>query len=166
MLPEPQAGPAPVWPPYCCVTLRDALGRFLLERRPGTARVAAGSLTCFGGTRNRDEPPEACVRRELVEELGPAAAEAIGAGPIELAVIVRTPTRPIAWFYSAQAPGPGVALICEPGYAAVWLSQAELASAPLARWHRAAITSHLSGEREAIVNDDPPRGAMAPEGAR
>src|SRR5262245_22856741 len=57
------------WPRYVCAILDDLEGRVLLESRPDDARLAAGKLTCFGGLRESGESPEACLRRELCEEL-------------------------------------------------------------------------------------------------
>lgn len=139
------------WPPYCCIILRDAGGQYLLERRPGSARLAPGTLTCFGGSRERDESPLDCIARELIEELGPAAAKAVQG--VELRVIVRSRTRLIAWFFGAAPMLTNVPLVCEPGYFAVWLSEAELEAAPLARWHRAALLADRRKLGEILVDD-------------
>lgn len=136
------------WPPYCCVILRDLTGRYLLEKRPGTARVAAGTLTCFGGKRERGETPAQCVRRELSEELAFDRAGTVGA--LERTVTLRASDgRLVAWFFRAEAPSGSVRAL-EAGYGAVWLTAEELTAAPLSPWHRAALEGERAGLREVV----------------
>jgi 8-oxo-dGTP pyrophosphatase MutT (NUDIX family) len=141
-------------PAFCCAILRDRRGFYVLERRPLHEREAPGQLTCFGGTREADEAPEACLRREVMEELGFAVGE------ISLSVVLMLPrltsrgTERIArqaWFYRAAGPSPGEARALEEGYEAVWLDPHDVEHAPIAHWNRLAILADLRGERVARV---------------
>lgn len=140
------------WPPYCCAILLDARGRYLMERRPASAKHAAGLLTCFGGGREPGEEPLACVRRELREELGlsPAQIEALG---LELAVVIRSERRLIAWFFAGRIADPVPALQPEPGFEALWRTWDELHAERVSPWHTGAITAHREGRREAVVGE-------------
>lgn len=135
------------WPKYCCAFLRDAKGRYLLERRPDHEVEITGRLTCFGGERHTYEHPDDCIRRELLEELG-CAAEALrlrlrllGAGG-----------QIIAWFYEGLAP-PAEHIHTEPGVELRWAEPVELPDLPLGSWNRAAFIAIRSGSSEAIVDD-------------
>lgn len=132
-------------PRYCCAILETADGRLLLELRPPTAARAAGRITCFGGTREPGESPEACIRRELCEELGWCPER------IEHVLVLRREGRVLAWFYRAEAPPDEGVIRTEPGYAAVWAHRTELASVDLSPWHRAALEAYASGLRIADV---------------
>ncbi|MEO0774422.1 MAG: NUDIX hydrolase [Pseudomonadota bacterium] len=66
------------------------------DDRPGLAY--AGYLDLPGGAREPGETPEACVLRELREELGLALPQSA----LENARFYETPTR--AWFFSAHLP--------------------------------------------------------------
>lgn len=49
--------------------------RLVVQRRPPTASHGGGMLELAGGKLERGESPQAGLRRELIEEWGPAAAE-------------------------------------------------------------------------------------------
>ena len=139
------------WPPYCCAILQDpSTGGFLLEQRPPSARVAPDQLTCFGGKRDlvRAEAPEACLARELREELGWAPATA----PTR-AVDLYVDGELIAWFFLAAAPPRDAALSFETerGYSGVWWEPAQNAIEPprLSPWHACVLAAFRSGEHRA-----------------
>lgn len=133
-------------PAYCCAILRDAAGRYLLEQRPLHETAAAGKLVCFGGGREQGEDPDACIRRELVEELGYHDAR------VERCVVLRSNRRVIAWFYRGAAPEPG-AIVTEAGVAAVWHAWEELAGLPIGDWHAAALRAERDGRMDALVRE-------------
>lgn len=141
-MPDPQHD---AWPRFCCAILRDSQGRYVLERRPPWETHAAGKLTCFGGTREPDEHPEACIHRELIEELGFSAAA------LEWCLELMTPYGP-AWFYRGTGPEEGQATAVEQGYLAVWADAAVLTAGELSEWHRVALTAESRGERSARVD--------------
>jgi 8-oxo-dGTP pyrophosphatase MutT (NUDIX family) len=141
-------------PAFCCAILRDQRGFYVLERRPLHEIDAPGLLTCFGGTREPHELPEACLRREMLEELG------FTLGDISLSVVLITPRLTSkgtvrvarqAWFYRALGPSPGEARALEEGYEAVWLDPRDVEHAPIADWNRLAIMADMRGERMARV---------------
>ncbi len=131
-------------PRFCCAILTDSRGYYILERRPLHETDAPGKLTFFGGGRLDGEDPLACLRRELLEELG------FTPGPLERVFTLRTP-RGQAWFYTARGPEEGAATAREPGYRAVWISPDELLASPLAPWHRVVLEALRRGETEAQV---------------
>lgn len=131
-------------PHYCCAILTDSRGRFVLERRPLTEPDAPGKLVCFGGGRDEGEEAEACVRRELMEELGFAAAE------LEHVFVLHTPLGD-AWFYKGAGPEEGRARAREAGYEAVWVERVFLMSDEVGDWHRVVFAALARGEREAAV---------------
>lgn len=132
-------------PQYCCAILESADGRLLLERRPPTAARAAGRITCFGGTRETGESPEACIRRELCEELGwcPEALERV--------LVLRRGGRVLAWFYRAGAPGDEGVIRTEPGYEAVWAGWDRIGEVDLSPWHSVALAAYAAGRGVADV---------------
>lgn len=127
---------------WCCAILRDPRGRFVFERRPAHEVDAPGMLTCFGGTREPGEDPEACLRRELVEELG------FVAGALELCVELTTP-KGVAWFYRGVGPGEGTARALEPGFGVEWIDAGAIEHADIGAWNLAAIRAERRGERSA-----------------
>jgi serine/threonine protein phosphatase PrpC/8-oxo-dGTP pyrophosphatase MutT (NUDIX family) len=132
-------------PPYCCAILRDPSGELLLEWRPVSAAVAAGKLTCFGGKREAGETAEACLMRELREELdwSPAAAP-------RRVVDLFVEGRLIAYFYEAAAPRSDEPLRLEAGREAVRLQPAAaLRDDRLSEWHAAVLRAWQRGASRA-----------------
>jgi 8-oxo-dGTP pyrophosphatase MutT (NUDIX family) len=151
-------------PPYCCAILHEeSSGAIFLERRGRNAAVAAGQLTCFGGKRDSAEPALDCIRRELIEELGPSWWwPAAGAPPCKRGRASEdgdapTPPSPppslrratdlyvdgklIAWFFEAAAPRRDAPLTFEEGRSGTWLEHAEWTAALEAEQ---AMAGHLT----------------------
>ncbi len=131
-------------PAYCCAILVDGQGQLVLEVRPDNDANAPGRLTCFGGGREGDEEPLACLRRELMEELGFALGEA------KHVLTLHTPNGP-AWFYEAAGPEHGAVVAREAGHSVRWVGRGELFAERLADWHRAALVGWCAGLAEAWV---------------
>jgi 8-oxo-dGTP pyrophosphatase MutT (NUDIX family) len=129
-------------PEYCCALITDRRGWLLLQLRPSHARHAADQLTCFGGRRETGEDADACLRRELMEELGvqPAAASA--------ACDCWRGRRFIARFFHC-ALGPQARLVTEPGHAAIWAPWQALPGLPVSPWHRQALAAIRAGRTRA-----------------
>ncbi|MBI5759376.1 MAG: NUDIX domain-containing protein [Planctomycetales bacterium] len=127
------------WPRYCCAIVETERGEMLFERRSAVARLAAGKLTCFGGARETDEEPEACLRRELREELGWEPSR------LEFRVALWVAGELIAWFYVADLDGELEKLRPSTGHTPLVVSLADLELAPLSPWHRAAIEAYNEG---------------------
>jgi len=137
----------PTWPRYCCAILRDLRGRYLLEKRHADDPDLPGQLVCFGGGRNLGEHPDACIRRELIEEIGSAP------DALEMCVLLQsTSGAPIAWFYRGIAPRTEK-VITEEGVAAVWATWDELRTLLIGLWNLAAIEAERRGEPIAVVSD-------------
>ena len=132
-------------PEHACALLVDRRGRLVLQLRPAWARHAPSQLTCFGGKREGDETAEACLRRELDEELGWAPELLAGDG-----LDLRSGERYIARFFACAVPE-GIALRPEPGFAIIHAHAASLPGLPLSPWHRTAIGAWRSGLAEAGV---------------
>ncbi|MFZ4572758.1 MAG: NUDIX hydrolase [Phycisphaerales bacterium] len=132
------------WPEYCCAIIRDHAGRYLLEERPPDTRLAAGKLTCFGGRREPGEHPDACIARELLEELGLRSAPA-DLGPHRLTL--RIGPRRVAWFYTLTIDA-ATTLQTEAGRQPRWIAPSDLAHHPLSEWHIAAIAAVAEGKSE------------------
>ena len=166
--------PDDAFPPYCCCILtRGADGDLLLEQRDGTAAVAAGKLTCFGGKRESAEPPLACIQRELREELGydpmgaaAAASASLDDGGIDAdddgatygfrrAVDLYVDGKLIAWFFEAAAPGRNAPLVYEKGRSGVWLRRGGIGDDVdavwrlVSPWHQVVLEAWVRGERRA-----------------
>lgn len=124
--------------------LRDQRGWYVMERRPGSRRHAAGKLTCFGGSREPGECPEACARRELMEEIGFAV------GTLERCVVLSTP-RGEAWFYRAIGPEPGTVYAKEADTEVEWIAPEDIFAADLSAWHAAALRAELDRVAAAMV---------------
>lgn len=147
------------WPAFCCAIMRDAKGRYLLERRPAWAMAASGKLTCFGGKREPGESPEVCLRRELDEEIKHRPPS----GTLERAVTLLW-TGPdkvfsgrkvvsggvLAWYYNVPAPDPGVRCVLS-GHSAIWVMPNNLLSSDLSDWHRTALKAMLDGFKTTTV---------------
>lgn len=137
------------WPEYCCAILRDAQGRYLLERRPADAKDAPGLLTCFGGKRNPGEHPDRCIRREIFEELN----WRVGALRLEVRVrLMGADGRVVAWFYRGAGPGPGVTVRTLPGVRCEWHDSTAIAAAEISGWHRAALDAEAAGRASAVID--------------
>lgn len=121
-------------PEYACAIINGPDGRRLLQLRPAHARHAPGQLTCFGGAREATETAEACLRRELLEELGWRA------GALRPACDLRDGGRFIARFFHCALPL-GTPLRTEPGHLALWVATPSLPGLPLSPWHRAVLTA-------------------------
>lgn len=134
--------PETPWPEFCCAIIRDAHGRYLMEKRPPTPHNAARRFTCFGGGRNNDEHPEACLARELHEELGMSPGTLAFDFAVRLISELPDRTREIAWFFVAASPLPNVQLQLEEDVEAVWMPFDETQREPVSSWHRLAIASH------------------------
>jgi|GEM_PF-2961949 len=125
-------------PEYACAVIADLDERLLLELRPAGSLHACNELTCFGGRREAFETAEACLRRELREELDwiPSALKPV----CDLIV----GDRSIAQFFSCPwHPGP---LRTEPGHVAVWIPRACLPGVPLSPWHRQVLAAIALGQ--------------------
>jgi 8-oxo-dGTP pyrophosphatase MutT (NUDIX family) len=133
-------------PEYACAVIADPESRLLLQLRPATARHAAGQLTCFGGRREEGETAEACLRRELAEELGwqPAA--------LKPGCELWKGRRFIARFYRVQLDVPVEKLAVEAGSRAILASWADLPGLPVSPWHRAALAAIAAGQGKAVLD--------------
>jgi 8-oxo-dGTP pyrophosphatase MutT (NUDIX family) len=136
MSPSPAITP----PDYCCAILEDRDGRLLLQWRGPDARRAPGRITCLGGAREPDEAPDACLRRELQEEIGWVP------DPLELRVVLEVEGTLTAWFYRGPLDVSLDQLRLEPGLRVILATRSELADLPLAPWHRAVIEAEAQGE--------------------
>ena len=138
------------WPEYCCAILKDSRGWYLMERRPATAKKAAGLLTSFGGMREPGEEPEACVRRELKEELGFEAEN------LEMCLRLMGKRdgleRRLAWFFRGMGPEEGDRLVVEPGREAVWIEPGRIGGPDVSHGHRAAMEGERVGMKVVRVD--------------
>lgn len=138
-------------PDFCCAILAAPGGRLWLEQRPLSDSAAPGQLTCFGGGREVGESPDACIRRELLEELNYVPPE-----PPELRVRLFLRGGLCAFFYAVAAPPPGHPLRLEPGYGLIVAGAEEVLAypcpLPISTWHLAALRAHFAGEPHAHVN--------------
>lgn len=124
-------------PDYACAILHDAEGRLLLERRPTTARFAAGLLTCPGGRREAGEEARACLRRELDEELGWRPQR------FRRAVDLFVEGRWIARFYHVAS----AAVDLRPTVAVEAWAVDRLPPEQVSPWHAAVLTAWRAGRR-------------------
>jgi len=131
-------------PEYACAVLVDATDRLWLQLRPGDARIAPGCLTCFGGRRHDDEDAVACLRRELVEELGWSPPDLVPGCELWQGA------RFIARFYRATT-GSRVLSAREPGFVAVRAPWPTLPGLPLSAWHRAVLSALRAGRARVEV---------------
>jgi 8-oxo-dGTP pyrophosphatase MutT (NUDIX family) len=121
-------------PDYACAIISGTDGRRLLQLRPSDARHAPAQLTCFGGARDPWESAEACLRRELREELG---WHPEGVRP---ACDLCDGSHFIARFFHCTLPA-DVPLRTEPGHVAVWVPTPSLPGLPVSPWHRAVLAA-------------------------
>lgn len=126
-------------PDYCCAILETADGRLLMEWRGPEATRAAGKITFLGGRREPGEGPIAAIFRELREEIGWVPDR------LERAVVLEVEGRLTAWFYQGPFPGSLDDLTPEPGLRPILVGPDELATLPLAPWHRAALEAFRDG---------------------
>ena len=135
------------WPSYCCAILQDTqTGWFLFEKRPESASVAPDALTCFGGKRDPRESPDACLLRELREELG------WDAGAASRAVDLFVDGKLVAWFYVLEAPPRDVELSFEEerGYTGVWWDgKDKQLEEKISPWHRCVLEAFKEGRSRA-----------------
>src|SRR5262249_35213905 len=106
---------------------------------PDDARLAAGRLTCFGGRREAGETPEACLRRELREELSwePQTFEK----RVELWVAGEL----VAWFYHAVLDVGVEQCRVAPGCRALLVPRLQLPEHPVSPWHAAVLDAWMEG---------------------
>jgi 8-oxo-dGTP pyrophosphatase MutT (NUDIX family) len=128
-----------VFPEHACAIITCADGRLLLELRPATAKHAPDTLACFGGKREGDEDADACILRELREELAWAPAHLVGA------VDLWRGSRYIARFRGCALPADAV-VRPYPGACAVRLPWSCLSALPLTPWHAAVLRAWAAGE--------------------
>lgn len=142
----------PDWPPpdYCCAILEDRRGRLLLQRRGPDARRAANRVTCLGGSREADEPPDDCIRRELAEEIGHVPAR------LDRRLVLVVEGKLVAWFYRGGLAVAIDELVLEPGLDVLLAGREELADLPMHPWHKAAIEAEARGEARLVVPATPP----------
>jgi 8-oxo-dGTP diphosphatase len=128
---EPDA--AGVEPEYACGLISDSRGWWLLQLRPSDKPLAPGRLTCFGGRREDGETAEACLRRELDEELG--WCPALLSPSIEL----RDGPRFIALFFRGRLDIPVTRLRVEAGDAAILAPPDAIPGLPVSPWHSVVL---------------------------
>ena len=125
-------------PRYCCAVIEDTQNRLLLQLRPADAVFASGLMTCFGGAREQHESAEACLQREIAEEL---------------ACQIRS-SRPqcdlyrdgewIARFYHCDLDRLPTHAV-EPGHIAVWAPWSSLPGLPVSHWHALVLQAIRAG---------------------
>lgn len=133
-------------PDYACAIISGGHGRRLLQLRPMEARHAPGQLTCFGGAREPWESVEACLERELQEELGWCPRDP---RPV---CDLRQGSRLIARFFHCTMPEDTI-LRTEPRHLALWVPTRALPGLPLSPWHRLVLEAVDHGR---AVVDLPP----------
>jgi 8-oxo-dGTP pyrophosphatase MutT (NUDIX family) len=137
-------------PDYACAVIEDGRGWLLLQLRPAEARYAAGQLTCFGGKREPGEDDLACLRRELVEELGWAPPA------LEPCCELCKGEHSIARFFRGIAVGPPRCL--EADQLAISAPLSALPALPVSPWHALVLAAILQGRTRvdlAVAHPDP-----------
>ena len=138
-----------VFPEHACAIITCPDGRLLLELRPATAKHAPDKLACFGGKREGDEDADACIRRELREELDWEPDTLHGA------VDLRRGERFIARFRGCALPS-GSVLRPYRGACAVRVPWSCLPALPLTPWHAAVLAAWASGNHVVELPPNPP----------
>jgi 8-oxo-dGTP pyrophosphatase MutT (NUDIX family) len=122
-------------PEYCCAVLSDPRGRLLLQLRSGRARHAPNQLTCFGGRRESGEGADACLMRELQEELGWAPSPAHA----DICCELWKSARLVARFYRV-APSVDIdRLTIEADSLIIAAPWPSLPGLPVSPWHRVVL---------------------------
>ena len=134
-------------PEHACAIVRDHRDRLVLQLRPPWVRHAPEQLTCFGGKREPGETAEACLVRELAEDL---AWHPKSFAP---AVDLVKGDRWIARFFQTQLPA-SVQPRVEPGFALIRAPQPTLPGLPISPWHvRVLAAWQAGGDRVDLFRD-------------
>ena len=145
----------PVFPEHACAIITCADSRLLLELRPATAKHAPDKLACFGGKREGDEDADACILRELREELAWAPHQLVGA------VDLWRGSRYIARFRGCAIPDE-VRVMPYAGACAVRLPWSCLHALPVTPWHAAILTAWAAGTDRVDLDQIQPTMSQRP----
>ncbi len=134
-------------PEYACAILCAPGRSLLLELRDASSRHAPNQLTCFGGHREATESASQCLRRELAEEIGWQPGRLV---PV---LDLYRRGRWLARFYEGAFTATLGDLCVLPGRQACLVALEDLASAPVSRWHRAALEGWQQGHERVVLGD-------------